>query len=74
MTCGDIVVLETARNVFHLEIGWPQGIWARAEREISSVRGSLGDEAWEAAREEGRGLTMVGALEWAVGRASTPTQ
>ena len=74
---GDLwgfVVLETARNVFHLEIGWPQGIWARAEREVSSVRGSLGDEAWEAAREEGRGLTMVGALEWAVGRASTPTQ
>jgi predicted ATPase/class 3 adenylate cyclase len=71
------VVLGTARNKFHLEIGWPEAIWADWEREVASARETLGEEAWEAAREEGRGLTMLGALEWAgraAGPATAPTQ
>jgi predicted ATPase/class 3 adenylate cyclase len=75
---GDLrryVVLATARQGFHREIGWPEGVWAAWEGEILTARESLGDEAWEAAREEGLGLTMVGALEWAVrAAATTPTQ
>jgi predicted ATPase/class 3 adenylate cyclase len=63
------VVLAAARNKFHVEIGWPEDIWADWEKEIAARREAMGDDEWEAAREEGRSLTMAGALEWAVATA-----
>jgi hypothetical protein len=63
------LVLASACQKFHLEIGWPETGSVSWEEEMVSVRDRLGDEDWNAAREEGLAMTMSGALEWAVATA-----
>jgi hypothetical protein len=69
----DGVVLGAARNRYHAEIGWPEAVLRNWEGYVEESRDALGDGEYEAARAEGRQLTMFGALEFAVRTAARHT-
>jgi tetratricopeptide (TPR) repeat protein len=66
----DVVVLASARNVFHAEMGWPRSVMDVWNERIDEARLTLGDAEWEAARNEGEAMTRAQALEYAAGRAA----
>jgi len=59
------VVLGSARNRFHAELGWPETVVWEWGAYLDTVRPVLGDAEFEAAKAEGQAMSMSEALELA---------